>query len=301
MRKTILIILLSAVLIRFDCKGQDLLTQLYDLPATLIRSAPDFDVEVKYIFNLDSINDVLFVQAFARHPKSKEPHFHQFIYEIPLSELNAGSFLLVRKNVDNPELALKIMTTNSEARIIFYFISFDRLEFVQVCNTVGLGSWNYSAELESDLSGIITLLTERITNKAMSTDFSSNSKSMFVYQTENVIYDGQVHSDQELNSGYYFAGSLKNPSFYAGKKNLLSSNSALMKDLKSELKRLNVPKKNPIPVCINVDQTGKIESVFFLNQPSAVNRKVNLQNFKTFSPGNNGLQNVKTKNFLVVK
>lgn len=299
MGKIIMSVLLSGITFTNYRFGQELLNRLNSLPPTTVQRAPEFDVEKKYIFSIDSINNLLFVQDFGRKPDSREEHPIQTIFEIPLSDLNVGSFL-VSKGSTNIELSLSIGTTNNKTSIIQYWLRNDQIVAIMAHDVLRLGTWIYTDMLELELLKISKQFADMIPNKSGQTKFSG-MKSIYKYASEKAIAIGQKDTVKELNSGYYYVSSLKNPSYYADKKDFESSNIKLLRDLKTELKKVTDISSGPDPVFVNVSNTGTIESIFFLNQTSNVNRKIDLNSLKTFNPGNDGAQNIRSKILLIIR
>lgn len=280
--------------------SQDLLNRLNNLPPTLIHKAPVFDVEKKYIFSVDSVHKLMYIQDYGRKPNSRVAHFNQIIYEIPLADLSAGSFLISR-DIDNSDLLkFNIGTSNNRTSIVQYFIANDDVVAVLVQDFITLGKWDYTAQLESELNKIIQLFIERIPDKTKSTKFTG-IKSMHKYSSGRVTAIGLKDTTQELNGGYCFLKSLKNPSFYSGKTSFESSGLKLAKDLKTELNKISDTKKGSGPAFVYINHAGLIESVFFLNLSDGENRKLDLNVLDKFNPGNNGSGNVKSKMLLIVK
>ena len=75
----------------------------------------------------------------------------------------------------------------------------------------------------------------------------------------------------------------------------------MLKDIKTELKKVTDKISGSNPVFVNVSNTGNIESIFFLNQTANENRNIGLNNLKTFNSGNDGAQNVKNKILLIIR
>lgn len=300
MKKTSLLLFIVFLHNTIGCLGQDLISKLNDLPPSAIQKAPFFDVEKKYLFSFDSTNNSLFVQALARNPKNLEAHVYQDIFEIPLADINAGSFLLLKKNDSSPKITLQIGTKNNKQSIISYLLIQNQVEMVQVRDVLSIGDWSYTEQLYSEIKDIINLLCDRFSDKSDSTTFSGLPRTVFKYFTDRIVAVGNLEPDRELNRGYYYVASLQKASFYDGKNNSINSNSALIKDLKTELRRLNGNLAVPTPVMINVDKSGQIESIFYLNQKNDVNRNINLKNFKSFNPGSFDSQNVKSKTLLII-
>lgn len=300
MNKITISVLLSGIAFTNYCFGQEFLNRLNRLPPTTVQRAPEFDIEKKYIFSIDSINNLLFVQDFGRKPDSYEEHPIQTIFEIPLADLNKGSFLVSKSSANIEFLSLSIGTTNNKTSIIQYWLRNDQIVAIMAHDFLRLGTWSYTDLLESELIGISKLFMEIIPNKSGLTKFSG-MRTIYKYASEKAIAIGQKDTVKELNSGYYYVCSLKNPSFYAGKKNFESSNIKLTRDLKAELEKVTDKISSSNPVFVNVGNTGKIESIFFLNQTINENKNIDLNNLRTFNPGNDGAQNVKNKILLVIR
>lgn len=279
--------------------GQKFLDRLNALPPSIVVKAPEFDVDKKFIFNIDSLNKVLIIQDIRRNPETKEFNIDQIIYEIPLNDLSVGSFKAVRNPDDKTMINLKIGTVNNKLSIIQYFLRYDEVVAINILDILQLGSWNYSEQFASDFKEIIPKITENLSDKSYSTNFFQPVKSLYKFYTDRVIAIGLRDSLKEFKDGYYYAASLTNPPCYS--KNITSSNSRLLKNIKTELKRNDIPIKNRHPVFIRINSNGVIESIYLPDLSLADNQKIAINNIDQLNPGNDSGVKVKSKILLILK
>ena len=257
-----------------------------------------FDVVKKYVFSIDSINKVLIIQDLRKSPDTKEFHFDQLIYEIPLVDLGAGSFKIAKDADDADLLNFTIGTIHNKLSINWYFLRYDEVVAIQVSDLLGLGQWPYSKQLESDFKSIILMLKAHFNDKANSTKFDREGRMVFKYTSSIVTAIGAKDSLKAFTDGYYYPASLESPPYYS--KNQALSDSRLKKDLKSELKRNNIQLGSRAPVFIRVGSNGKIESTYFPDLSFADNKKIDINQFELFNPGKESGGPVKSKYLLIL-
>jgi len=299
MTKAIILTLTFFSLFNAHLIGQNFLDRLNALPPSIVVKAPEFDVDKKFVFSIDSLNKVLIVQELSRKPDTREFNIIQIIYEIPLNDLSAGSFRAA-KDPDNQTLFnFKIGTIKNKQSIIQYWLSYDEVILIKTQDLLSIGNWLYSEQLESELRKIIPMIAEKLSDKSYSTNLFHPGKSVVKYHTSSVVGIKKVDSVKPYDDGYYYAASLKNPPSYS--KNNPSSNGKLLRNIKTELKRDGIELQKRNPVFIRVDANGAIESIFFPDLSMAENKKIELKNFEHLIPGNDSISSVKSKFLLILK
>lgn len=272
-----------------------------DLPPTLTYRMPEFDVENKYQVSIDSANQIMIIQDRGRKPDTKQLHFHQLIFEIPLSDLSLGSFRVAKKMDDSTRLRISIGTKKNRPTITSYMVNEDMVATVSAMDVMVLGDWNYSKQLESELKQAVRNFTGTIADQSYETNFYTRGKFYSTkYTAENVIFTGPKNPDKSLALGYYFGPSLERPPRYEKTKTNANSDFKLLSDIKKELKRLGISRIEKMPVFININETGQIESLFFPNLSIELNRQFDKRNLASFSPGLNANVAVKCKLLLIV-
>ena len=296
MYKTLTLIISFLIFSNIIIYGQSITDQLNKLPPTLVERAPEFDIEKKFDFSFDSINNLLIIQEIHRKPDTKEIHFYQTIYEIPLSDLAIGSFRVAKDPYDDSKLVLKIGTVKDRASIIYYSIGTEEVILIQTQGEINLGSWNYSEDLKNEINNTLKALIELVPNKSYETNIFVKTGEVggYKYLSERVTFPSATVNNKVLNDDYYYSSSLKSPTFYSGTNNEYSSNLKFGKDLKTELIRNNI-QIGKSPVLIHIDENGILKSLFVMNLSNEENRKLDLSKFSNFSPGNDGSGNLKTK------
>lgn len=299
MNKGFILIITSFFLFNSHSFGQKFLDRLNALSPSIVVKAPIFDVDQKFIFSIDSLNNVLIIQDIRRNPETKEFSIDQIIYEIPLNDLSAGSFRAAKDPDDKTIFNLKIGTVNNKLSIIQYFLRYHEVVAINILDILQLGSWPYSEQLESDFKEIIPLFTENLNDKSYLTNFFRPVKSLYKYYTNRVIAIGLRDSVKEFKDGYYYASSLTNPPGYS--KNGISPNSRLLKNIKSELKRNDIPIKKRNPVFIRINSNGTVESIYLPDLSLIDNQKIVTKNIDQLIPGNDFGVNVKSKMLLILQ
>lgn len=298
-------LILTLVFLFFNLKSnaQTIVDNLNSLPSTQIEKAPVFDIEKKYFFSLDSINMLLIIQEIHRKPDSKELHFDQMIYEIPLNDLSIGSYRVVKKDNNKSLLKFKIGTVRNKSSIIRYWLRDNNVVLIESLGILTMGAWDYSEKLEKELSNIVKSIISVTPNKSYETNIfiKSGIKNYWKYKAESVTMFGGDVINKVLNDGYYYNSSIKNPALYSNTKSLNRSNLKLINEIKQELKKNNIVEFGRTPVLIQVDKVGNIESIFIANLSNDQNKAFDISNFSSFSPGNDGEENLKARIILVIQ
>jgi hypothetical protein len=281
------------------CLGQELLDRLNKLPLTVLRRAPEFDVNTKYVFSVDSVHDLLVIQDVRRHPDTRQIHFDQMIYEIPLDDLSAGSFRAAYDPDDKKFYNFTIGTTDNKPTIIQYFLRDDQVVAILSQDILSLGSWNYTGELENELKEIVQLLVSAVPDKSYRTKLMGMANIFHKFNTARATAIGLRDSVKTLNGEYYYGPALKSPPYYGGAQNIDVSNAKLIRDLKKESKALGLVSESPSPVFVYVADDGKITSIYFPNLSTSGVAHPDVTKFRSFTPGSDGAANVKSK-FLFV-
>jgi len=299
MNKGIILAIALFTLFSAHLRGQNFLEKLNALPPSIVVRAPEFDIEKKFIFSIDSINKVLIIQELRRSPDTKEFNIDQIVYEISLNDLSAGSFRVSKNPADKTLLKFKIGTINNKLSIIQYFLRYDEVVLIQKQDIIELGPWHYSEQLDSAFRKIIPMIGANLSDKSYSTNLFREPRIVFKYYTDRVVGIHSIDSFKAFKDGYYYAASLKNPPSYSKKDN--SSNERLLRNIKSEIKRIDIPRQERNPVFIRIDSNGELESIYFPDLSMADNKKIELKNFDHFYPGNDSVANVKSKLLLILK
>jgi len=295
------IILIIPFLFLFNAHlfGQRFLDKLNALPPSLVEKAPEFDIDKKFIFSIDSTNKVFIIQDIRRNPETKEFNIDQIINEIPLNDLSAGSFKSVRDQYDKSIINLNIGTVNNKLSIIQYFLRYDEVVAINILDILQLGPWRYSEQLESDFKEIIPMVTESMSDKSYSTNYFRPVRNLYKFNTNRVIAIGIRDSVKAFKDGYYYAAGLTNPPCYS--KDITFSNSRLLKKIKNELKRNDIAIKERNPVFIRINSNGVVESIYLPDLSLSDNKKIAIKNVDQLNPGNESGVNVKSKILLILK
>lgn len=252
----------------YSVKGQDIFSNINNLPAANEVKAPVFNTIKKYFFKIDSINNKLIIQDL-RKSKEGKVHFYQWMYEIPLNHLNSNSFK-VYKNSKN-EIKIIIKTINKTNSIAFYMFQDNKVSSIMSANTIGLGNWPYSKILFKKINKSINYISNFLPkNISYSKTFKSKPLT-FKYISNNVISkNANIDKDLSMGNGYYFEQIID--------KNNINLHPKITRRIKNTLKKQNINYQDPLPVFIYTNKDGVIESIFVNNKPSDKYIKIDLKN-----------------------
>lgn len=237
--------------------GQDIFQKLNELPATIEVRAPEFNTEKKYFFKINTDKNILIIQDL-RTSKDGKVHFYQFLYEIPLNQLNSESFKV--SNSDN-EISLEIGSERNENAILFYMFQDNKVSSISSANGIPLGNWTYSDSLYNEITQIIKSISDALPKSDPSLKAPKKVSGKFKYIADNVTHDNaEMDDDLSIGKDYYFEQIINpNGSFLYPK---------LLKTIKRALKEQNISYTYPLPVIIYANHEGVIESIFIGNVPA---------------------------------
>ena len=258
---------------------------LNSLPPTSEVPAPEFNVENKYIFRIDSINHQLIIVSQPRHPVTKQPHFDQQLFEIPLSQLNAQSLKIQKDEFKDEALSLSITLTEGQNDVIVYWVRDDNIVSIQSQKNVILRPWPNDEQTHSRLLEATDSFTSQLTSNTESPEMAAIAAPTFKYGTSQVTMIGTKDLDGKLNDGYYLAHALEQPPVYQNSKDLASSIRNLKKIIANQLRKADrtiVPKT---PVFIYVDESGAITSTYAVYEDTEEIRDMPTIVIANFKPG----------------
>lgn len=241
----------------YSLKGQNIYQKLNDLPETIEVRAPEFNTEKKYFFKIDPIKNSLVIQDI-RKSKDGNFHFYQFLYEIPLNELNSDSFI-VHKDFD--EISIEIRSAANKNSIISYMFQEAKVSSIQASNSILLGNWTYSDNLFGEIQQIIKTISEALPKVDSSVSQAKRIPGKFKFISENVMQvNANMDEDLRIWNDYYFAQIINEYGQHLYPK--------IVKHVKSALKEQNIDSQYPLPIMIYANQDGVIESIVIINMPA---------------------------------
>lgn len=276
MNKQLLFLTILSLLNIKYLRGQDLLNKLNDLPTTSEVRAPEFNTVKKYFFKIDSTKNNLVIQDI-RKSKDDRVHFYQFMYEIPLNQLNSKSFQITRN--DDNQISINIYSTAKDVSIMFYMFDETKVSSLKNVNSVHLFGWPYSKELYEKINEAVDLFSESFPNNDSPLNMTKTQTGSFKYIAKNVTaINAKMDEDLRIFNDYYF-------------KQFISDNGSnlypkMVKEIKKALKSQDINDKNPVPVMIYTDKNGVIESIFIVNQPTNKYCEIDLKNLKPIRDNN---------------
>ena len=269
MRKKIKFLLALTLLININLLiGQDFQI-LNNLPPTIEVKAPVFNTLKRYYFKVDSVKNNLIIQDL-RISKNGKIHFYQWLYEIPLSELNNNSFKISKDFINETRLQLVISSKNNS--IINYMFQDGKVVTISGVNQIILGNWSFSKDLANLLKNDIETVSNNLPKAASDLNKSKKFSEKFKYIGNNVqAINAKVDKDLRIGNGYYL-GQISNINFN------------IVKKIKKALKTQNINYSFPLPIIIYADENGIIESIFIDNKPYEKYCQIDLSNFKPLKP-----------------
>lgn len=222
------------------------------LPTTLEVNAPQFNTEKKYIVTIDSLHGSLLIQDL-RRSKKNQIHEYQWLYEIPIDEINTNSFNLSKDNFENDQINFTVKT-NSKPILTFWFEN-KKISSIMTSHGVILGNWYYSSELKNKLENLLAPIKENLSKVTEESDSHGNK---FKFINSNVIRrNANLSEDLSISdNGHHFAQIINDQDAIKYPK--------LLKKIKSFLKTENINTTYPIPVFIYANKSGHVESIILL-------------------------------------
>lgn len=237
---------------------------LNDLPPTLEVKAPEFDTEKKYIFKIDLFQNNLVIQDL-RKSKDGKVHFYQWIYEIPLNQLNSESIQISKDTYNNNEISITIKVDTS-CSIMQYMFQDGKVSSIMTSGNLFLGNWAYSDSLYEGFVKRISTISASLPKQVSLSKKEYSLPQKFKYIAKNVtVFDANMDNDLSIGNGYYFEQIPE------------KLNSIIIKNIKSTLKQQNINYKYPLPVIVYTNREGLIESVFIGSQPYDTYTQIDLK------------------------
>ncbi len=257
--------------------AQDVFFDINSLPVTKEVKAPEFNTVKEYFFKIDSVNNKLIIQDLRKSKKGKV-HFYQWVYEIPLNQLNSKSFS-VYKNSKN-EIKILIKAINKSNSIAFYMFQDNKVSSIMSANTIGLGNWPYSKILFQKISKSINSISNFFPKNVSSSKTSKSKSINFKYISDNVVSkNATMDKDLSIGNGYHFEQIINENNF-----NLYPK---ITRRIKTTLKKQKISYQYPLPVFIYTNKEGVIESIIVINKPSKKYIEIDLSNLGPIKIGVN--------------
>ncbi|MFD0932104.1 hypothetical protein ACFQ0R_05755 [Psychroflexus salinarum] len=252
--------------IKFSCFfGQNFKT-LNNLPPTIEVRAPEFNTSKTFYFKVDSIHNNVIIQDL-RSSKNGKVHFYQWLYEIPIEELDKTSFE-VSKSFEN-ELQLVINTKSNS--ILKYMFQNGKVVSISTDNKLILGDWNSSPDFLNLLKSNVESVLGNLPLAKSSLEKSKNTDVKFKYVGNKVrAINAEMDEDLSIGNDYYF-GQIDDINFN-------------MRKFKRALKDQNIDYKDPLPIIIYADKEGGIESVFIGSKNDKKHPLIDLSSIKPIKP-----------------
>lgn len=269
MRKKIKLLLALTLLININLLISQNFQIFNNFPPTIEVKAPVFNTLKKYYFKVDPKRNNLIIQDL-RISKNGEIHFYQWLYEIPLTQLNKTSFKISKDYINENELQLVISSKNNS--IIRYLFQDGKVITISGVNGIILGNWSYSKDLDNLLKKDIETVSINLPKVASDLNNLKTIPEKFKYIGNNVqAINAKMDKDLTIGNGYYL-GQISNINFNTINK------------IKNALKSQNINYSFPLPIIIYADKNGIIESIFIDNKPYEKYCQIDLSNFKPLKP-----------------
>ncbi|WP_139959596.1 hypothetical protein [Flavicella sediminum] len=238
--------------------GQNSILKLNNLPPTIEVNAPEFKTEKIYHFKIDTFQNNLIIQDL-RKSKNNEIHFYQWIYEIPLKNLNDESFKLSK---DRDQINIKIKPSSP---IMHYMFQDGKISYISMSNSLFLGKWNYSDSLYTELVEQINFISSSLPSLKSKPIQDNMIHTKFKYLDKNIkTVDANIIEDTNIGNGYYF------------KQIPEKLKSKIIKLIKKKINQKNINHQYPILIIVYSSKEGIIESVFIGNQTNEKSYEINL-------------------------
>jgi len=272
--------------VQLRCQSRYNFSQLNHLPQTKLVSAPEFDTHKKYFFGVDSIHHLLIIQDYRFSAGKAKTHFYQWVYEIPLEDLNINSFIARVCPDDTSSIEISIATTANKTSIIDYMFYDNKAAVIRSRDLLTLGPWPKSQELMNEIKENLKIISSGLKDHQNNTNHRKLVTSSFKYKAENTTTIGQFDTDTRLNN-YYFAlnfPELREISFAKLDKEIRQKNTAQPSDM-----------RHPVPVMVYFNQSGECESVFSINKDVPYQKNFDLSTLNIGMPLKYKNENIKVK------
>lgn len=279
-------VLLFLIPCNSKCRAQHVFSPLNHLPQTRLVTAPEFNTHKKYFFGVDSIHHLLIIQDYRFSAGKAKTHFYQWVYEIPLEDLNINSFIAGVCPDDTSSIEISIATTANKTSIIDYMFYNNKAAVIRSRDLLTLGPWPKTTELLNEIREDINKISSEFKAPENNTNHRKIVTSYFKYKAENTTTIGQFDADTRLNM-YYFALSfpeLREISF-----------AKLDKEIRQKYKAYPSEIRHPIPVMVYFDESAECESVFSMNENFLFQNDKYLSNLKLGTPLKYENENIKVK------
>ncbi len=239
--------------------------RLNDLPPTQTIPVPGFEIEKKFVFQIDDQQTMLYIFDGRRNPRNQKAHSVRMIYEIPLSGLIQNSFYLTESIDDSSRLEIRIGVLPDEGFIYQYFMDGKDVASVLSMDQLTIGAWPNSPKMKSTLTEAIMEIRSLVADEAGVLNLRGRPKMVHRFTAPHVKMIGHKQLDGKLNADYYFSDALTDPPLYEGAPTHRASKVRLRREIKELLSQGTATVPKDLPVIVTVAMDGRITDMVALS------------------------------------
>ena len=278
--------------------GQTSIEKISSLPPTDVIRAPEFDVEKKYTAQIDTVQNLLFIYDYRRHPTRGEEHFDHLLYEIPLEQMGLGSITLESSTPKRDISRIKFVVTGEEASIVQYWIRYGEVVCIQMQKELALGPWTTDESIKATLESTLETMRSEFISSGNEVNKYQMPKIIYKYGTDKVTMIGLKDLDGLLYNDYYYESALDTTTLYNSERNPTASRKALIKDIKDLITTSKNATRNKTVILMHIDSVGSLESIALI-LPKTFDDQLNTASLRKFKPGIKNGNAVKSKILLI--